>query len=150
MSVGVIENGQYNKVADKGKCFRLFPAQPLSEQLVDPPWRQCTWATNQDFDLEIKEDGIYNVRVGGNWSWDDHEIHSNTGVYLSVVTGNKAVMLIQMNIMTFHDIQIYSTTLKLKAGQKLRFTSRAPQVACPFWVHYNAWKWTPNNKEVTA
>lgn len=149
MSVGIIKEGQYNKVADKGKCLRLFPSAPLSGDLVDAAWRQCTWATNQNFDLEIKEDGIYSVRIGGNWSWDDHEQH-DSGIYLSVVTGNKAVTLVQMNIYTFHDIQIYSAVLKLKAGQKLRFTSRASQVACPFWVYYNAWKWTNNFKEVTA
>jgi len=149
MSVGVIESGQYNKCADKGRCLRAFPSALTVSDVVNK-WFDCTWASNVSEDIEITEDGIYLIVITGAWTAGSG-MGLDQGIYASIVTGNKAVTLLQHNSQNHHDRQCLQCCVKLKAGQKVRFTSRAAQgVGQNFAGYYGLRKWTGNYKEVTA
>lgn len=153
MSVGVIEEGQYNKCADKGKCLRrlIQNTSHVTHPFIVNEWKQITWDTNHYEDVEIKADGFYIIRQHILRDMGNYNILDTCGAII-IVTGDKEIYTSQMDAANYNDQQDMTIVLFLKAGQKVRFMMRAAQSAGGgnAWCYMLLTRWFYGTKEVTA
>lgn len=127
MSVGIIESGEYNKVADKGITGRGYFAGLDREILFE----NHTISGNSELihynkEVVIPEDGLYMFRIGSAYSNPAFTGAHDQGCYCGFKNANGDVRFtLQMNVWNAAFPQHATSIVHLKKGTRAWFQSRA-------------------------
>ena len=143
MSMGIIESGEYNKVAAQGVSGRGYFAGFDREILFE----NHTITGNGELihynkEVVVPEDGLYLFRIGSAYSnLADTGLHEN-GCYCGFKNANGDVRLtLQMNVWNAAFPQHATSIVHLKKGTRAWFQSRAYVTAAnPCTMHFQLTK----------